>query len=361
MARTVYALSGQGRGHSWRGMGLAVGPIERTHCARFRGCDAAEGRAAIFGRLLRQVSHGDTVLGIGKLIANRTSIRDLSQLATRLSDSLEGFRYGLSTSGFETFLWRDAVPPGDPEGSLDHQRIAAEAPCIIGSPTAAVAVAQRPACYRRAMQSGPAGAAFVFLPARKACLRCRTVASCRAVLGPGVHPARRRMHALASQQGGRQRRASGRASESTVSSSDVGIFAPARPTGLSRDACRIHRGISRPSGRLRRPWLPVPVHADEQRIKTARAAAAGTGQECFRISAGNGSPGPAVPSAGQAAAALVHPKTGPAFRPRAEPKILREQRGAVKYRRIDNARWANGSWQTCFAYGTVADSCDGLS
>ncbi len=132
MARIIYALSGQGRGHTSRGMAVAEGLRGRGHRVRFCGGGAAQkilqaqGENVIPVRQLQTVLRNNTIQARATLLANWPSIRNLDQIVRKLADQISEWKADLVITDFEAFSWRAANLLDLPVISLNHQQIVTE-------------------------------------------------------------------------------------------------------------------------------------------------------------------------------------------------------------------------------------------
>ena len=132
MARIIYALSGQGRGHTSRSLAMSESLRKKGHEVHFCCAGTAleimesRGESVIPVPLVRQVVHDNTVLTASTLIANWPSIRKLGQIVTRLSDAFSAYDADLLITDFEAFSWRAADRLRLPVVSFNHQQIVTE-------------------------------------------------------------------------------------------------------------------------------------------------------------------------------------------------------------------------------------------
>lgn len=132
MARIIYALSGQGRGHTSRGMAISHGLRARGHQVVFCGSGAAKeilesrGETVFPVPQLYQVVRDNQVLTASTAIANWPSIRDLGQIVQDLASTFQAWRPDLVITDFEAFSWRAANVLETPVISLNHQQIVTE-------------------------------------------------------------------------------------------------------------------------------------------------------------------------------------------------------------------------------------------
>ena len=132
MARIIYALSGQGRGHSSRGMAITHGLRGRGHDVRFCGGGAARdilqsrGEVVLEVPQLQQVVHDNTMKTAPTLLANWPSIRNLNRIVRHLAQSIKAWNADLVITDFEAFSWRAAELLQIPVISFNHQQIVTE-------------------------------------------------------------------------------------------------------------------------------------------------------------------------------------------------------------------------------------------
>ena len=132
MARIIYALSGQGRGHTSRSLATSEALRRRGHEVRFccggtaREILESQGESVLPVPLLCQVMRDNVVLHAQTFFANWTSIRNLSQIVTRLSDEFDAYRPDLLITDFEGFSQRAAERIGLPVLSFNHQQVVTE-------------------------------------------------------------------------------------------------------------------------------------------------------------------------------------------------------------------------------------------
>ncbi|SHK83937.1 glycosyltransferase family protein [Rhodothermus profundi] len=132
MARIVYALSGQGRGHASRVLAIARGLRERGHELRF--CCGGTARAVLEAcgepvwpvPALRQVLHGNRMRLAATLRANLPVLRKLRCLLDELTELLADFRPHLVITDFEALTPRAAARLGLPVLSFNHQQVITE-------------------------------------------------------------------------------------------------------------------------------------------------------------------------------------------------------------------------------------------
>ena len=132
MARIIYALSGQGRGHTSRGMAITHGLRNRGHEVVYCGSGAARnilesrGESIISVPQLHQVVRDNQMLTAPSVVANWPSIRDLGQIVQDLADTFRQWQPDLVITDFEAFSWRAANVLDIPVVSLNHQQVVTE-------------------------------------------------------------------------------------------------------------------------------------------------------------------------------------------------------------------------------------------
>ncbi|MDE2732224.1 MAG: glycosyl transferase [Bacteroidota bacterium] len=132
MARIIYALSGQGRGHTSRAMAISDGLRIRRHEVVFCGSGAARdilearGETVLPVPQLVQVVRDNQVLTASTVIANWPSIRDLGNIVQDLAGTFRAWQPDLIITDFEAFSWRAAHVLDVPVISLNHQQVVTE-------------------------------------------------------------------------------------------------------------------------------------------------------------------------------------------------------------------------------------------
>ena len=132
MARIIYALSGQGRGHTSRGMAVTHGLRARGHDVVFCGSGAAKdilearNETVMTVPQLHQVIRDNQVLTASTALANWPSIRDLGQIVQKLAQTFKKWQPDLVITDFEAFSWRAANALDVPVISLNHQQVVTE-------------------------------------------------------------------------------------------------------------------------------------------------------------------------------------------------------------------------------------------
>ena len=132
MARIVYALSGQGRGHASRCLAISAALRKRGHEVLFCGGGIAKVILAERGESIVEVPELKTVLrdnivqAAPTLIANWASIANLERIVAHLTEALRAIGPDLLITDFEAFSWRAAERLGVPTISLNHQQVVTE-------------------------------------------------------------------------------------------------------------------------------------------------------------------------------------------------------------------------------------------
>ena len=132
MAKIVYALSGQGRGHTSRVMAVSDELRARGHEIVYccggtaREILSAEGEPVVPVPPLRQVLEGNKVQFIDTIRSNWDSITNLNGIVADLSDAFADLRPDLVITDFEAFSHRAADRLGIPVLSFNHQQIVTE-------------------------------------------------------------------------------------------------------------------------------------------------------------------------------------------------------------------------------------------
>ncbi len=132
MARIVYALSGQGRGHSSRSLAISAALRARGHEILFccggtaKEILEARGESVVEVPQLKTVLRNNTVLAAPTLIANWPSIANLDRIVSKLAGRLRAISPELVITDFEAFSWRAADRLKVPTISFNHQQIVTE-------------------------------------------------------------------------------------------------------------------------------------------------------------------------------------------------------------------------------------------
>ena len=132
MARIIYALSGQGRGHTSRVMAISGELRRRGHDVIFccggtaRDILDAQDEPVLPVPVLRHVMKNN-VLKHGRTLRNNwQKIRSAPEVIARLADSFTDFRPDLLITDFEAFSARAARRIGLPVLSFNHQQVVTE-------------------------------------------------------------------------------------------------------------------------------------------------------------------------------------------------------------------------------------------
>ena len=132
MARIIYALSGQGRGHASRVMAISDELRARGHEIVFccggtaKEILALKEEPVISVPPLRQVMEGNEVRIVQTLRRNWDSILHLDQIVRSLARKFEAFEPDLVITDFEAFSHRAAARLDLPVISFNHQQIVSE-------------------------------------------------------------------------------------------------------------------------------------------------------------------------------------------------------------------------------------------
>lgn len=132
MARIVYALSGQGRGHTSRVMAVSDELRERGHDIRFCCGGTAEeilrerGEDVLHVPALRQVMRGNAVRHGATIAENWRTVLHAPAIIRRLADDFRAWNPDLLITDFEAFSPRAARQAGVPVLSFNHQQVVTE-------------------------------------------------------------------------------------------------------------------------------------------------------------------------------------------------------------------------------------------
>jgi uncharacterized protein (TIGR00661 family) len=132
MARIVYALSGQGRGHSSRVLAVSDALRQRGHEVRFCGGGTAlevmqeKGETVIPVPALRQVMDGNKLCFFQTVGTNWKHVWGMTRILDRLADAFKAFQADLLITDFEAFSPRAARRIGLPVLSFNHQEVITE-------------------------------------------------------------------------------------------------------------------------------------------------------------------------------------------------------------------------------------------
>lgn len=132
MARIVYALSGQGRGHSSRCIAISGALRSRGHEVLF--CCGGTAKQVLESRgeqvipvpQLKTVVRDNAMLVAPTLVANWPSIANLDRIVAQLTDTLRDWGAELVITDFEAFSWRAAYRLKVPTISFNHQQVVTE-------------------------------------------------------------------------------------------------------------------------------------------------------------------------------------------------------------------------------------------
>ncbi len=132
MARIIYALSGQGRGHTSRAIAISDALRAREHEIWFCGGGQArdilmaQGERVLPVPALRHAMEGNT-LQVGRTLrTNWKALRELSDTVTDLAGTFAALDPDLLVTDFEGFSPRAAARIGLPVLSFNHQQIVTE-------------------------------------------------------------------------------------------------------------------------------------------------------------------------------------------------------------------------------------------
>lgn len=132
MARIIYALSGQGRGHTSRVIAITEALRERGHEVRFccggtaRDILRGEGEEVIDVPALTQVMEGNQVQHGRTIAANWDKVLNQPRIVSRLADEYRSFGPDLLITDFEAFSPKAARKLGIPTISFNHQQVVTE-------------------------------------------------------------------------------------------------------------------------------------------------------------------------------------------------------------------------------------------
>ena len=136
MARILYALSGQGRGHTSRGLAVAHGLRARGHEVSFCGGGTARtvlealGEPVVPAPTLRQVMWRNRLMLITTGFRNVHLVWGSPVIVRRLTEQIEALAPDLIVSDFDRYAHRAAAHLDIPVVTLDHQQIVTEAPMV---------------------------------------------------------------------------------------------------------------------------------------------------------------------------------------------------------------------------------------
>lgn len=132
MARIIYALSGQGRGHTSRVIAVSDALRQRGHEILFccggtaREILESQGEAVLPVPPLRQVMEGNEVRVAETMRCNFHEVINLPETVGQLADAFRDYRADLLITDFEAFSPKAARRIGLPTLSFNHQQIVTE-------------------------------------------------------------------------------------------------------------------------------------------------------------------------------------------------------------------------------------------
>ncbi len=132
MAQIVYALSGQGRGHTSRAMAITAALREHGHAVTFCGGGMArrileeEGEPVIPVPALRQVMDSNRIQYGKTICCNSKILLQMPAVLNRLADTFDALQPDLLITDFEAFSARTAERMGLPVLSFNHQQVVTE-------------------------------------------------------------------------------------------------------------------------------------------------------------------------------------------------------------------------------------------
>ena len=132
MAHVLYALSGQGRGHTSRGLAVAAGLRARGHRVTFCGGGTARavleagGEPVVPSPTLRQVMRWNRLLLLTTGARNAGLVLRARRVVDGLEDAVRALGVDLVVSDFDAFAWRAADRLGLPVVTVDHQQVVTE-------------------------------------------------------------------------------------------------------------------------------------------------------------------------------------------------------------------------------------------
>lgn len=132
MANIVYALSGQGRGHTSRAMAIAALLRDQNHTITFCGGGTAqrvlneEGEQVIPVPALRQIMEANRVQYAKTIYCNSKILLQMPSVLDRLVKTFRRLQPDLLITDFEAFSARAAERIGLPVLSFNHQQVVTE-------------------------------------------------------------------------------------------------------------------------------------------------------------------------------------------------------------------------------------------
>lgn len=132
MSRIIYALSGQGRGHTSRVLAISAALRERGHEVVFccggtaREILREQGEPVIPVPALRHAMDGNEIRVLRTLRENLSTLLSRHRIVARLADLMESYAPDLLITDFEAFSQRAARRLGLPTISFNHQQVVTE-------------------------------------------------------------------------------------------------------------------------------------------------------------------------------------------------------------------------------------------
>lgn len=132
MAKIIYALSGQGRGHTSRVLAISEMLRQRGHevvyCCGGTAYDilTAQGEPVVYVPALRQLLCGNEVQHLATIRANWPAVVQRGRIVQRLADTFAALHADLLITDFEAFSPRAAQRIGLPVLSFNHQEVVTE-------------------------------------------------------------------------------------------------------------------------------------------------------------------------------------------------------------------------------------------
>ena len=132
MARIIYALSGQGRGHTSRVMAISDALRRRGHEVVFccggtaQEILEAQGEPVLPVPVLRHVMEDNVLQPARTILSNWETLRSIPDIVARLAEAFAEYGADLLITDFEGFSHRAARRIGLPVLSFNHQQIVTE-------------------------------------------------------------------------------------------------------------------------------------------------------------------------------------------------------------------------------------------
>lgn len=132
MSRIIYALSGQGRGHTSRVLAISAALRQRGHEVIFccggtaREILQAQDEPVIPVPALRHAMEGNTIRVVRTLYENLDTLLAKNRIVARLADLFESYEPDLLITDFEAFSQRAARRLDLPTISFNHQQVVTE-------------------------------------------------------------------------------------------------------------------------------------------------------------------------------------------------------------------------------------------